>query len=73
MPRPLRIEYPGAWYHTMNRGRRRESIFLGDDDYVSFLKVLEGRNNGTYRKRVPSLQLWQREQPCVSYEEGAHA
>jgi putative transposase len=41
MSRPLRIEYPGAWYHAMNRGRRRESIFLGSDDYLSFLQVLE--------------------------------
>ena len=41
MSRPLRIEYPGAWYHAMNRGRRRESIFLGDDDYLRLLHVLE--------------------------------
>ena len=41
MSRPLRIEYPGAWYHVMNRGRRSESIFLGGDDYLSFLRVLE--------------------------------
>ena len=41
MSRPLRIEYPGAWYHAINRGRRREPIFLGSNDYLSFLKVLE--------------------------------
>lgn len=41
MSRPLRIEYPGAWYHAMNRGRRREPIFLGRDDYLRFLHVLE--------------------------------
>jgi len=41
MARPLRIEYPGAWNHAMNRGRRRESIFLGSDHYLSFLHVLE--------------------------------
>ena len=23
MSRPLRIQYPGAWYHVMNRGRKR--------------------------------------------------
>jgi len=23
--RPLRIEYPDAWYHVMNRGRRGEN------------------------------------------------
>lgn len=40
MSRPLRIEYPGAWYHVMNRGRRREDIFLTSEDYRSFIKVL---------------------------------
>ena len=40
MARPLRIEFPGAWYHVMNRGRRREKIFQSDPDYKLFLKVL---------------------------------
>jgi putative transposase len=40
MSRPLRIEYPGAWYHVMNRGRRREDIFLSQADYESFLEIL---------------------------------
>lgn len=40
MSRPLRIEYPGAWYHVMNRGRRREDIFFSSTDYETFLKVL---------------------------------
>ena len=34
MSRPLRIEFPNAWYHIMNRGRRSESIFLQDQDYL---------------------------------------
>ena len=41
MSRPLRIEYPGAWYHVMNRGRRKETVFINDSDYRLFLKVLE--------------------------------
>ena len=41
MSRPLRIEYPGAWYHVMNRGRRRENIFLSRNDYQIFLQVLQ--------------------------------
>jgi putative transposase len=40
MARPLRIEYPGAWYHVMNRGRRREKIFQSDRDYKIFLEIL---------------------------------
>ena len=30
MPRPLRIEFPGAIYHLMNRGDRSEPIFRDD-------------------------------------------
>jgi len=41
MSRPLRIEYSGAWYHVMNRGRRREKIYYDKKDYEQFLKVLE--------------------------------
>src|SRR5882672_2677179 len=37
MPRQLRIEYPGALYHLMNRGDRREPIFKDDLDRQRFL------------------------------------
>jgi len=40
MSRPLRIEYPGAWYHVMNRGRRSEKIFLDKNDYKTFIDLL---------------------------------
>ena len=30
MARKLRVEYPGAIYHAMNRGDRREPIFTND-------------------------------------------
>ncbi len=32
MARKLRVEYPGAVYHVMNRGDRREPIFRDDKD-----------------------------------------
>ncbi|HEY1786864.1 MAG TPA: transposase [Verrucomicrobiae bacterium] len=41
MPRQLRIEYEGAIYHLMNRGDRREPIFLEDSDRELFLKTLD--------------------------------
>jgi hypothetical protein len=31
MPRTPRIQYPGAIYHVMARGNRRENIVQGDD------------------------------------------
>ena len=41
MARPLRIEYPGAWYHAMNRGLNQSDIYLSKSDYELFLKVLK--------------------------------
>lgn len=40
MSRPLRIEYPGAWYHVMNRGRRSDAIFSDKNDYRLFIDLL---------------------------------
>ena len=40
MPRQLRIEYPGAIYHVMNRGDRREPIFHDDTDRKRFVATL---------------------------------
>jgi putative transposase len=40
MPRKLRVEYPGAIYHVMSRGNRRQDIFLDDVDRHDFLKTL---------------------------------
>ncbi len=47
MVRPLRIEYPDARYHVMNRGRRGEQVFLEERDYKRFLELLKG-----------SVELW---------------
>jgi putative transposase len=41
MSRPLRIQYPDAWYHVMNRGRRGESVFLDKNDYLMFVELLK--------------------------------
>ncbi|RLB31608.1 MAG: transposase [Deltaproteobacteria bacterium] len=41
MSRPLRIEYPGAWYHVMNRGRRSEEIFSDREDYYTFIRLIQ--------------------------------
>src|SRR6266851_4874927 len=40
MARKLRLEYPGAIYHVMNRGDRREAIFTDDEDRQRFLDCL---------------------------------
>ena len=40
MSRKLRIEYPGAMHHVMNRGDQREDIFRDDQDRQKFLSTL---------------------------------
>lgn len=39
MARRLRVPYPGAIYHVMNRGGRREAIFADDEDRHRFLQT----------------------------------
>lgn len=40
MARPLRIQYPGAYYHVMNRGNSGQEIFFADGDREVFLSGL---------------------------------
>ena len=40
MSRKLRIAYPGAMYHVMNRGDQREDIFRDYEDRQKFLSTL---------------------------------
>ncbi len=42
MARPLRVEYPGAFYHVINRGNRNEVIFESVRDKEMFLEYLDG-------------------------------
>jgi len=41
MARPLRIEYPGAFYHITARGNEQRDIFQDDNDRKRFLEYLE--------------------------------
>lgn len=40
MSRQLRIYFPGAWYHIMNRGINRQRIFFNDQCRKQFLEYL---------------------------------
>lgn len=41
MARPLRVEYPGAFYHVIARGNNREKLFKNDRDKKKFIEYLE--------------------------------
>jgi putative transposase len=40
MTRPLRIEYPGAFYHITSRGNERKEVFKSQRDREKFLGYL---------------------------------
>ena len=37
MPRPVRLDWPGCRHHVMNRGARREPVFLDDTACAAFV------------------------------------
>lgn len=41
MPREIRIQYPGAWFHVMNRGAAHRPIYLGPNDRFRFLDLID--------------------------------
>lgn len=56
MSRPLRIEFPGAWYHLMNRGRRGERVYASDSDFQEFIHLLK-ETSEVFNLRVASYCL----------------
>jgi len=51
MSRPLRIKFPGAYYHLMNRGLARQEIFTDRFDREAFLKRV-AESHQVWRLRV---------------------
>ncbi|MBU0999750.1 transposase [Patescibacteria group bacterium] len=58
MARPLRIEYPGAWYHVTCRGNEKRNIFRDDADRDKLLEILSA-NLKLYRIELHSYVLMQ--------------
>ncbi len=56
MARPLRIEYPGAYYHVTSRGNEQKPIFRDDEDRERFLDLL-GRAAEQFHLRVHAYVL----------------
>jgi putative transposase len=60
MARPLRIEYPGAYYHVSTRGNERKAIFRDDVDREKFLELI-GRAVEQFGIRVHAYVLMDRQ------------
>ncbi|MBI2985504.1 MAG: transposase [Deltaproteobacteria bacterium] len=56
MARPLRIEYPGAYYHVTSRGNEQKPIFRDNQDRGKFLDLL-GRAAEQFHLRVHAYVL----------------
>ena len=56
MPRPPRIDFPEARHHVMNRGVKRQDIFLDDECCWVFLDLL-GRAVDRYGVRIHGFAL----------------
>ena len=54
MPRPLRVDYPGAIYHVISRGHNQENIFKTDRDREKFLEYLAKAKIPFYQKNKPN-------------------
>jgi REP element-mobilizing transposase RayT len=71
MLRAMRVEFPGAIYHVMDRGDRREDIFVNDVDRQDFLKTLADacqktawQIHGTTQAAAPGLVPGERAVPA---------
>jgi REP element-mobilizing transposase RayT len=51
MARPLRIQYPGAFYHVSFRGNERKNVFRSKGDREKFLSYLESAT-GRYGAKI---------------------
>lgn len=40
MARPTRVDFPGAWYHVLNRGIEKRAIFRSQRCYEKFIELL---------------------------------
>ena len=45
MARPLRITFPGAFYHVTSRGNERKAVFKSKRDREKFLEYFEDELN----------------------------
>lgn len=56
MSRPLRIEFPGAFYHVMNRGGGRKNIFHNSSHYELFYDLL-GKAHDQFKIEIHAFCL----------------
>ena len=55
MTRPLRIEYPGAWYHVMNRVVADDVSSFSPDDQRTYFLALLGEVHTRYRAEIHNM------------------
>jgi hypothetical protein len=54
MARPLRIQYPGAFYHVSSRGNERKAVYKSKGDREEFLSYLESATKRYAQEFMPT-------------------
>ncbi len=59
MARPLRITFPGAFYHVTSRGNERKAVFKSKRDREKYLEYLESAiQKGRKNNRVRDIAIY---------------
>jgi REP element-mobilizing transposase RayT len=59
MARPLRITYPGAFYHLTSRGNERRQIFKSIADkekFLFYLNPIRAKRDKELKKRIERVE-----------------
>jgi hypothetical protein len=70
VPRKLRLEFPGANYHVLNRGNYRTDIFRSDGAKAAFVSCLADKlavGSGFYVSKHVSRMRHELEQPARKF------
>jgi hypothetical protein len=65
MPRTARASVAETWYHVLNRGNRRETVFHKLADYDAFIETLTCSSPSLVSGKWSSLAGWLRDDPLL--------
>ncbi len=57
MARPLRITFPGAFYHVTSRGNEQKTVFKSKRDREKFLEYLQSATEGSCWGQVSTFDI----------------
>ena len=65
MARKPRIHFPGALYHVISRGNRRQVIFRDEGDYERYERIPDGERDGISEGKFSFNEIHGDERPFL--------